>query len=87
MLRDFEGVSEWIIACKFVLPEHVDILAKHEVLRTCEGVGRILLRKPFEIISMIEPGNYTPKNQNPRQNTSGTVLVLLQLFSEQWQFK
>lgn len=70
LLRDFEGVSEWITACQFVLPEHVEILAKHEVLRTCEGVGRILLRKPFEIISMIEPGNYTPKNQS-QQNANG----------------
>lgn len=77
LLRDFEGVSEWIIACKFVLPEHVDILSKHEILRTCEGVGRILLRKPFEIISMIEPGNYTPKNQN-QQKSSGNFM--LQLF-------
>lgn len=44
LLRDFEGVSEWIMACKDILPEHVEILAKHEVLRTCEGVGKILLR-------------------------------------------
>lgn len=61
LLRDFEGVSEWIIACTEILPEHVEILAKHEVLRTCEGVGKILLRKPFEIISMVEPMSITPK--------------------------
>lgn len=70
LLRDFEGVSEWIIACKFVQPEHVEILAKHEVLRTCEGVGKILLRKPFEIISMVEPIQFTPKVQN-QPNTNG----------------
>lgn len=63
LLRDFEGVSEWIIACKDVQPEHVDILAKHEVLRTCEGVGKILLRKPFEIIPMTEQIGYSPRVQ------------------------
>lgn len=61
LLRDFEGVSEWIIACKDVQPEHVEILAKHEVLRTCEGVGKILLRKPFEVIPMTEQIAFTPR--------------------------
>lgn len=70
LLRDFEGVSEWIIACKDVLPEHVDILAKHEVLRTCEGVGKILLRKPFEVISMVEPTTYTPRVQQKPSGSS-----------------
>lgn len=73
MLRDFEGVSEWIIACKGVQPEHTDILAKHEVLRTCEGVGKILLRKPFEVISMVEPTAYTPRVQH--QKPSGILLT------------
>lgn len=65
LLRDFEGVSEWIIACNYVRPEHVAILSKHEVLRTCEGVGKILLRKPFEIISMTAKTIiYTPNSMD-----------------------
>lgn len=69
LLRDFEGVSEWIIGCKDFQPEHVDILAKHEVLRTCEGVGKILLRKPFEIIPMTEQIAFTPRQpQKPSGN-------------------
>lgn len=75
LLRDFEGVSEWIVACKHVKPEHVGILAKHEVLRTCEGVGKILLRKPFEIISMIEPIPFTPRFQN-QANMNGNLWLL-----------
>lgn len=63
LLRDFEGVAEWIVACNYVRPEHVAILSKHEVLRTCEGVGKILLRKPFEIISMTaKTMQYTPNS-------------------------
>lgn len=68
LLRDFEGVSEWIIACKDILPEHVEILAKHEVLRTCEGVGKILLRKPFEVIPINEPAAFTPRVQHAKPN-------------------
>lgn len=52
LLKDFDGVSEWIIANSDVPTEYCDILAKHEVLRMCEGVGKILLRRPYEIISM-----------------------------------
>lgn len=55
LLKDFDGVSDWILACSYVLPEHMEILAKHEVLRTCEGVGKILLRKPYDVISMTAP--------------------------------
>lgn len=73
LLRDFEGVSEWIIACRDVLPEHVEILAKHEVLRTCEGVGKILLRKPFEVISMVEPSTYTPRVQQKQSGNSVNI--------------
>lgn len=70
MLRDFDGVSEWIRACRHVRPEHVEILAKHEVLRTCEGVGKILLRKPFEVISMTEQTPFTPRTQ---RKSSGNI--------------
>lgn len=77
MLRDFEGVSEWIRACKCVRSEHVEILAKHEVLRTCEGVGKILLRKPFEIISMTEQTPFTPRAQ---QKSNGNCV---QFYSNQ----
>lgn len=80
MLRDFDGVSEWIRACKYVRPEHVEILAKHEVLRTCEGVGKILLRKPFEVISMIDQAPITPKGQQ-KSNGNVSVLIFISYFS------
>lgn len=52
LLKDFDGVSEYILKCPAVPPQHVEKLAKHEVLRMCEGVGRILLRKPEDLIQM-----------------------------------
>lgn len=53
LLKDFDGVSEWIENCPNVPSEYCEKLAKHEVLRMCEGVGRILLRKPHDVISML----------------------------------
>lgn len=53
LLKDFDGVSKYILSCKDVQKDHVEILARHEVLRMCEGVGKILLRKPDEVISMM----------------------------------
>ncbi|XP_055677642.1 uncharacterized protein LOC129786566 isoform X2 [Lutzomyia longipalpis] len=58
LLKDFDGVAEWIRASTSVPVEHVETLAKHEVLRMCEGVGRILLRKPEEVISMLPGPQY-----------------------------
>lgn len=76
LLRDFEGVSEWIRSNSYVLPEHVEILATHEVLRTCEGVGKILLRKPFEVISMTDQAQYpTAQVQHQQQNTNGKLFI------------
>lgn len=52
LLKDFDGVAEYIKSCPAVPAQHVEKLAKHEVLRMCEGVGRILLRKPEDLIQM-----------------------------------
>lgn len=52
LLKDFEAIVEWIENCKEVPDVYRDKLMKHEVLRYCEGVGKILLREPEEVISM-----------------------------------
>lgn len=61
LLKDFDGVSDWITVSAYVPAECCDTLARHEVLRMCEGVGKILLRRPFEIISM---GSSVPLMRN-----------------------
>lgn len=65
LLKDFDGVSQWILACNYIQKDHIEILAKHEVLRMCEGVGKILLRKPDEVISMMSEIKLT-KSSNGR---------------------
>lgn len=62
LLKDFEGVADWINDSDAVLDEHRDALSKHEVLRMCEGVGKLLLRKPDEVIPM----ETTPKKRRRR---------------------
>lgn len=52
LLKDFEAIAEWIENNKEVPDAYRDKLMKHEVLRYCEGVGKILLREPEEVISM-----------------------------------
>lgn len=59
LLKDFDGVADWLNDCDAVQDEHRDLLSKHEVLRMCEGVGKLLLRKPDEVISM----ETTPKRR------------------------
>lgn len=69
LLKDFDGVSLYISACPAVPPQHVEKLAKHEVLRMCEGVGRILLRKPEELIKMA-PENASGTAQKKKTSTT-----------------
>jgi len=52
LLKDFEAIAEWIENNKEVPEAYREKLMKHEVLRYCEGVGKILLREPDEVISM-----------------------------------
>lgn len=50
LLKDFEGIAEWIENNKEIPEKYREKLMKHEVLRYCEGVGKILLREPDEVI-------------------------------------
>ncbi|XP_076632201.1 coiled-coil domain-containing protein 142 [Colletes latitarsis] len=52
LLTDFAYVSKWVTSCSIISQEVRDHLLKNEVLRRCEGVGRLLLRHPGEAISM-----------------------------------
>ncbi|XP_043282352.1 coiled-coil domain-containing protein 142 [Venturia canescens] len=52
LLADFSFVDTWIMACPILSPNVGNHLLKNEVLRRCEGVGRLLLRNPGEAINM-----------------------------------
>jgi hypothetical protein len=63
LLKDFDGVADWIQNCDELSSEYQDVLSKHEVLRMCEGVGRLLLRKPDEIISILPSPSKVKKSE------------------------
>ncbi|CAL7938036.1 unnamed protein product [Xylocopa violacea] len=52
LLTDFAYVSKWVTNCPIISQNVRSHLLKNEVLRRCEGVGRLLLRQPGEAISM-----------------------------------
>lgn len=67
LLNDFDCVREWILACSLLDAEQLQKLSNHEVLRMCKGVGKILLRKPEDVISIIQ----TPKFDYDRKAVRG----------------
>ncbi|XP_066995148.2 uncharacterized protein [Anabrus simplex] len=55
LLTDFGAVPTWLME-RVILPAELQhSLVKNEVLRRCEGVGRLLLRRPGEPINMVSP--------------------------------
>ncbi|XP_046384326.1 uncharacterized protein LOC124154558 [Ischnura elegans] len=59
LLTDFGSVHSWLEERITLSPELYRHLAQTEVLRRCEGVGRLLLRHPGEAISMVPPSRRT----------------------------
>ena len=49
LMKDFDGIAKWIETCALLEPYHRNKLSKHEVLKVCEGVGKV--RKGENIIS------------------------------------
>jgi len=61
LLNDFDDVREWILACSLLDEQQLDKLSNHEVLRMCKGVGKILLRKPEDVISITQSPKFDKK--------------------------
>lgn len=55
LLVDFGSVPNWLEGCTWLESVVRNHLARGEVLRRCEGVGRLLLRCPGEPVAMISP--------------------------------
>ncbi|XP_068156723.1 uncharacterized protein [Drosophila tropicalis] len=64
LLNDFDDVREWILSCTQLDEQQLDKLSNHEVLRMCKGVGKILLRKPEDIISISQSPKFDKKTQD-----------------------
>lgn len=56
LLTDFGAVPTWLCERVSLPTELRAALLRHEVLRRCEGVGRLLLRRPGERVAMTATG-------------------------------
>lgn len=54
LLCDFGYIETWIMKCPVASQSMRKKMMRNEVLRRCEGVGRLLLRCPGEQIKMID---------------------------------
>lgn len=45
LMKDFDGIAAWIETCQELPANYRDKLAKHEVLKVCEGVGKVRIIK------------------------------------------
>ncbi|XP_047997538.1 uncharacterized protein LOC125235137 [Leguminivora glycinivorella] len=52
LLADFNEVRNWLTECKHLSAAARKQMLQNEVLRRCEGVGRLLLHAPGDLISM-----------------------------------
>ncbi|CAB3247367.1 unnamed protein product [Arctia plantaginis] len=52
LLADFNEVKIWLNECKLLATAARKQMLQNEVLRRCEGVGRLLLHAPGDLISM-----------------------------------
>uniref|UniRef100_A0A1A9VBA1 Coiled-coil protein 142 C-terminal domain-containing protein n=1 Tax=Glossina austeni TaxID=7395 RepID=A0A1A9VBA1_GLOAU len=74
LLNDFDEVREWLLSCPLLDAEHLEKLSNHEVLRMCKGVGKILLRKPEDIISIAQTPKFEKRIGDSAANAQDTQL-------------
>ncbi|CAH0727022.1 unnamed protein product, partial [Brenthis ino] len=70
LLADFNEVRNWLNDCKHLQAPAKKQMLQNEVLRRCEGVGRLLLHAPGDLISMQEPALHAAnirKNETDNQ--------------------
>ncbi|KAK5644415.1 hypothetical protein RI129_005715 [Pyrocoelia pectoralis] len=69
LLTDFASVSTWLINCPIITQQMRKVMLKNEVLRRCEGVGRLLLRCPGDQLKMNEKIK-AKETESPKSDTS-----------------
>ncbi|CAG2063782.1 unnamed protein product, partial [Timema podura] len=90
LLNDFGTVPAWLSERVTLSPEVLNSLLRHEVLRRCEGVGRLLLRRPGEHITMVTAPTRTRDTSDSRAGSpqsAGLDTMPAEMFvpnQEQW---
>ncbi|KAL1497299.1 hypothetical protein ABEB36_008287 [Hypothenemus hampei] len=86
LLSDFAYVSTWIEECTFITEQMKEKLLKNELLRRCEGVGKLLLRCPGEKLKMVDK-EMIKKNENTDEDSQNKQQMPPEMYvpnQEQW---
>ncbi|XP_011301008.1 uncharacterized protein [Fopius arisanus] len=86
LLTDFAHVSRWVTDCPIISQGVKGHLLKNELLRRCEGVGRLLLRHPGEAIAM-QKRRYRRTNDNGSPQSLGLERMPAEMYvpnQQQW---
>ncbi|XP_015838972.1 uncharacterized protein LOC656787 [Tribolium castaneum] len=85
LLCDFGYVETWLMNCSVMSQTMRKKMIKNEVLRRCEGVGRLLLRCPGEQIKMVDKNKKTkPTNSPPAEKSEQMPAEMYVPNQEQW---
>ncbi|XP_018563255.1 uncharacterized protein LOC108904989 [Anoplophora glabripennis] len=85
LLSDFAHIATWLVDCSIVQEPIRKKLLRNEVLKRCEGVGRLLLRCPGERIRMVDKNK--PKSSNSESDGERNELMPAEMYvpnQEQW---
>ncbi|CAH0555396.1 unnamed protein product [Brassicogethes aeneus] len=86
LLCDFAHVATWLINSTIVTQSVRKKLVKNEILRRCEGVGKLLLRCPGDHLKMADKNKKPPKGEE-NESEVGAELMPAEMYvpnQEQW---
>ncbi|XP_055852622.1 uncharacterized protein LOC129916607 isoform X2 [Episyrphus balteatus] len=70
LINDFDEVKKWILKTTYIPPLNMKNLVNHEVLHMCKGVGKVLVRKPKEMIAIVHsPKHRKSSSEEPSLDT------------------
>ncbi|KAL4715689.1 hypothetical protein ACJJTC_006268 [Scirpophaga incertulas] len=87
LLADFNEVRNWLNECKPLPAAAKKQMLQNEVLRRCEGVGRLLLHAPGDLISMQDSTLQSVQNIKKDESDSPEQLMPAEMYvpnQKQW---
>ncbi|XP_075976684.1 uncharacterized protein LOC142976947 [Anticarsia gemmatalis] len=87
LLADFNEVRNWLNECKSLATAARKQMLQNEVLRRCEGVGRLLLHAPGDLISMQDSTMQSAQHVRKDENDTPEQLMPAEMYvpnQKQW---
>ncbi|XP_049874828.1 uncharacterized protein LOC126372954 [Pectinophora gossypiella] len=87
LLADFNEVRNWLNDCTFLSSEAKKKILQNEVLRRCEGVGRLLLHAPGDLISMQDSTMQSAQQRRKEESDTPEQMMPAEMYvpnQKQW---